>query len=132
MKLKNVKKQKSLLDMSNDAVHERFNYEYEKVIENIKDPNTDPGKARKIVVEFSFAADDTRRNIFTKINVKSKLEPTHSITMNLFDTTIEDTDTGEMVHVQAEATNVIPGQLSLDGEIHMPNVYVPETNGKQN
>lgn len=131
MRLKNVQKQKSLLDMNNDAVHERFNYEYQKVIENIKDPNTDPGKARKVIVEFSFSADDSRKNIFTKINVKSKLEPTHSIAMNLFDTMIEDVETGEMVHVQAETTNVIPGQINLDGEIHLPNVYVLDTDVKR-
>lgn len=40
----------NLSEMSNGAVNERFNYELQKVVENICDPNTDPKKKRKITL----------------------------------------------------------------------------------
>lgn len=46
----------NLSEMSNGAVNERFNYELQKVVENICDPNTDPKKKRKITLTWKLAA----------------------------------------------------------------------------
>ena len=39
------------------ALAERFHQEFERVMENMADLNTDPKKARKIVLTLSFAGD---------------------------------------------------------------------------
>lgn len=46
----NALKSDSLLEMARGAIIERVDHEAMKVYENIKDPNTDPGKIRKITV----------------------------------------------------------------------------------
>ncbi len=51
------------IDLSNlaeGAVHERFNQEFQKVIENLADPNTNPAKARKVTMIVTIKGDENR------------------------------------------------------------------------
>lgn len=133
MNSKNTNKVKSILEMSNRAVLRKVDEAYSQVMENIHDVNTDPLKKRKIVITMTIAADSERKNPVIESEVVAKLVSPHSIRMNLFDTVIEDSETGEVVHAQAEASYAVPGQINLDGEVNLPNVYIPENpDGKAN
>lgn len=65
----------NLSEMSNGAVNERFNYELQKVVENICDPNTDPKKKRKITLTMVIEPDAKREQAHISIETKTTLAP---------------------------------------------------------
>lgn len=65
----------SLSEMANGAVNERFNYELQKVVENICDPNTDPKKKRKITLTMVIEPDAKREQAHISIETKTTLAP---------------------------------------------------------
>lgn len=65
----------SLSEMANGAVNERFNYELQKVVENICDPNTDPKKKRKITLTMVIEPDAKREQAHISIETKTTLCP---------------------------------------------------------
>jgi hypothetical protein len=132
MNSKNVKKVASILELSNGAVLKKIDQAYATVLDNIRDINTDPKKKRQIVITMTVTSDAERKNQMIESKVVTKLVPSDSIRMNLFDMKINDEETGEIKHVQAEATYQIPGQMNLDGEVNVPNVYIPSVDGKAN
>lgn len=99
----------SLLEMARGAIIERVDHEAVKVYENIKDPNTDPGKTRKITVELRFTADDDRESVKMAISVKSTLAPTEPLSTRLY--MVE----GEQSPMIVEASRQMPGQIDMDG-----------------
>jgi hypothetical protein len=50
----------NIYELANGAVGERLDEEYQKVLQNINDPNTDPTKARKIILTFVFKPEEER------------------------------------------------------------------------
>lgn len=68
----------SLSEMANGAVNERFNYELQKVVENICDPNTDPKKKRKITLTMVIEPDAKREQAHISIETKTTLAPAQS------------------------------------------------------
>lgn len=107
---------KSILEMSMGAILERVDYEMEKVLQNILDPNTKATGKRKITVGLELIPSADRKTITVQTIAKSTLCPTEPITTSLFITT--QPKTGEMV--VAEMTPQIPGQYSLDGTMQEP------------
>lgn len=105
----NALKSDSLLEMARGAIIERVDHEAMKVYENIKDPNTDPGKTRKITVELKFTADDDRESVKMSISVKSALAPTEPLGTRLY--MVE----GEQSPMIVEAARQMPGQIDMDG-----------------
>lgn len=65
----------NLSEMANGAVNERFNYELQKVVENICDPNTDPKKKRKITLTMVIEPDAKREQAHISIETKTTLAP---------------------------------------------------------
>lgn len=61
----------SLDTIANGALKERFADELQKVLENIKDPNTEATKERNISVKLSFKPDKKRNQVGIKIECKS-------------------------------------------------------------
>ncbi|MED2985534.1 replication terminator protein [Bacillus thuringiensis] len=61
------------------ALSERFHQEFERVMENMNDLNTDPKKARKIVVTLSFSGDQKREVWNCQVQATSKLVPTEAV-----------------------------------------------------
>lgn len=57
------------------AIATKVEREFEKVIANIHDPNTEPDKKRKITITLTLSADEKREYIDTEVEVKSTLVP---------------------------------------------------------
>ena len=99
---------KSILEMSMGAILERVDYEMEKVLDNILDPNTKATAKRKINVSLEIVPSADRKTIVVNTVAKSTLCPTDAIVTS-------QPGTGEMV--VAEMTPQVPGQYSMDGDV---------------
>ena len=58
-----MKSKKQILEMARGALMERANYELERIVENILDPNTPAAKKRKLTVTLELLPDEDRRMI---------------------------------------------------------------------
>lgn len=102
---------KSILEMSQGSILERVDYEMQKVIENILDPNTKPDAKRKLTVTLVLTPSADRKTITVNTTAKSTLVATDAITTGLFIT--NNPSSGELV--VAEMVPQIPGQLDMSG-----------------
>lgn len=66
---------KSLSDLMDGGLEERFNQELTKVWQNVYDPNTNPTAARKVVMEVKIVPNERRDSVQFHVNVSSKLAP---------------------------------------------------------
>ena len=98
---------KSILEMCNGAFQERTDYEMNRLIENIMDPNTDPVAKRKIQITLELKPDAERTTVAVSCSVKSSLAPTYPVATMLY---IAASDT------VIEMTPQIPGQINFVGE----------------
>lgn len=101
--------------LAGGAVEERFNMALEEVLNNILDPNTDPGKARRIQLNVTLKPHEDRSFSVVEFGVKTTLQPPKPVKTGL----IIDTD-GKGRAVAAEYSRQIPGQGFIDettGEI---------------
>lgn len=70
---------KSVLQMASGALLERANYELERIVENILDPNTPAAKRRKLVVTLDLEPDENRSMVSISASAKSTLVATTPI-----------------------------------------------------
>ena len=84
----------SIMSMARGAFEERVDYEMDKVIQNILDPNTKATAKRKITLTIELTPDDERRPVATALYVTSD-------------------GNGELV--VAEMVPQVPGQMNMDG-----------------
>lgn len=61
----------SIMSMARGAFEERVDYEMDKVIQNILDPNTKATAKRKITLTIELTPDDERRTIGVQVTAKS-------------------------------------------------------------
>ena len=106
-----MKQVNSVLDFANGAMTERINYELIKVMENIKNPNTDE-KPRKLTVEITISPINNRQAVSLQTVVKKKLSPTSAVHTQMAIQTMGDRIAGY------ELTGIPDGQPDLFGEIH--------------
>ncbi|MCC8182512.1 MAG: hypothetical protein LIO45_06020 [Clostridiales bacterium] len=104
----------SIIQMARGAVIERIDLEMLRVMENIQDLNTEPGKARQITVKVSFKPDNSRENIKVSYQVQSTLAPAAPIETSLY--------AGIQNQKLFAVENVpqVPGQIGLNGEEQEP------------
>ena len=100
----------SLLDANGGVLRELIEREFEMVMKNIMDVNTDTKSKRSITVKFTFAPSSDRSYMATSVGVTSKLAAVSPVEFGL---TIGGTDSNPVV---METTTEIPGQTSFDGE----------------
>ena len=98
---------KSLSDLMDGGLEERFNQELTKVWQNVYDPNTNPTAARKVVMEVKIVPKERRDSVQFHVNVSSKLAPHVALTQTVMlslgaDGTITAT----------ERTEQVPGSLT--------------------
>ena len=67
----------SIMSMARGAFEERVDYEMDKVIQNILDPNTKATAKRKITLPIELTPDDERRTIGVSVTAKSTLAATN-------------------------------------------------------
>lgn len=101
---------KSLSDLMDGGLEERFNQELTKVWQNVYDPNTNPTAARKVVMEVKIVPNERRDSVQFHVNVSSKLALHVALTQTVMlslgaDGTITAT----------ERTEQVPGQLDMEG-----------------
>lgn len=65
----------TLQTLNAGAVLDLFDAEWEKMLENVQDPNTKPDGVRKVKIEVVIKPDKDRNHATTKVSVTSKLEP---------------------------------------------------------
>lgn len=105
----------SILRMARGAIEERVDYEMDRVMQNILDPNTRAAQKRKITLSIELMPDEERQQIRVSVTAKSTLAPTNPVTTSLY---VTGDKNGELTVV--EAIPQIPGQLQMDGEEQEP------------
>ena len=106
-----MEKVNSVLDFASGAMTERINYELVKVMENIKNPNTDE-KPRRLTVEIDITPINNRQAVSMKTTVKKKLRPTSAVQTQM---AIHCAD--GLLNAY-ELTGIPDGQKDLFGEVH--------------
>ena len=74
----------SIMSMARGAFEERVDYEMDKVIQNILDPNTKATAKRKITLTIELTPDDERRTIGVSVTAKSTLAATNPVATALY------------------------------------------------
>ena len=74
----------SIMSMARGAFEERVDYEMDKVIQNILDPNTKATVKRKITLTIELTPDDERRTIGVSVTAKSTLAATNPVATALY------------------------------------------------
>ena len=89
---------------------EKFLEEFQKVIDNINDPNTETKPVRKVVLTLSFKANSNRNHAIVSVTADSKLAKAEAIETDII--IDEDTRSGQVL--AAEYDNQIAGQEKMD------------------
>lgn len=95
---------------ASEITEELVDYEMDKVIQNILDPNTKATAKRKITLTIELTPDDERRTIGVSVTAKSTLAATNPVATALY---VTSDGNGELV--VAEMVPQVPGQMNMDG-----------------
>lgn len=101
---------KSLSDLMDGGVEERFNAALAEVWENVYDPNTDAKKPREVNLKIKITPNERRDSFDFRVSVVPKLAPKVDLTQTVMLTISAD---GSVV--ATERTNQVPGQLDIEG-----------------
>lgn len=94
------------------AIIEKLNQEFEKVFENIHDPNTKTDIKRKVSAIFSFTPDEEKEIIELEVNFQTKLADVEGVTTKLI--TDKDLRTNTIMAEEFKAGS--KGQTYIRGE----------------
>lgn len=108
---------KKLDELMDGALTERFNYEMERVLQNVFDLNTNPRAKRQIQIVIDIAPNERRDAAEFKVDVKSKLAPPMAVAQTVM---IYQDDDGNVT--ATEISNQVPGQIDMDGQVTIPKV----------
>lgn len=109
----------SLEQMIGGALQEQFGKSFDRVIENLADPNTGFKEARKITIELKFTQNEGRDDVSCAITVKEKLAA--QAPMNTAFMVGKNLKTGEMFAEEYGRHNRLKGQTSFDDMNVDPN-----------
>lgn len=109
-----------LKEMVGGALQAKFAHSFEKVMENMLDPNMPYKDKREIVIKMKFVQNEARDNIVSEITVTEKLASQSALTTQF--AVGKDLRTGEIV--AEEYGKQLKGQLSMDSMIESVD---PET-----
>ncbi len=106
----------SLFDLLDGGVKELAALNLSRVLENIRDVNTEAKKVRSLSVKFNFLPNEDRDEVNVTIAVDCKIVPVRAV-----GTTLDiGEDQGQTVAV--ERPKYTPGQLRLDEETKVTNI----------
>ena len=101
---------KSLSDLMDGSVEERFNAELDKVWQNVFDPNTDPKKTRTLTLKVKIIPNERRDSCDFRANVTSSL-----VSYTDMSQTVMLSVGADGTIMATERTGQVPGQLDIDG-----------------
>lgn len=108
---------RKLVELMDGALTERFNYEMERVLQNVFDPNTNPKARRKIQIVISITPNERRDAADFKVDIKSQIAPPDAVTQTVM---LYCDDSGNVT--ATELTAQVPGQIDMDGQVTIPKV----------
>jgi hypothetical protein len=111
---------KSILEMARGAFLERADYEMKRILDNILDPNTSATAKRKMTITVTFEPDADRKDISTRVEVKTSLAATNSIRTTLYIAG----ESSDGVPQVVEMVPQIPGQLDMFGGEQPPQAVL--------
>ena len=101
---------KSLSELMDGGVEERFNVEMDKIWQNVQDPNTDPKAKREITIKITVKPNERRDSADFDVQVVSKPAPFKPLSKTV---TLQFNGDGSVL--ATERTEQIPGQIKIDG-----------------
>lgn len=108
---------KKLDELMDGALTERFNYEMERVLQNVFDMNANPRAKRQIQIVIDITPNERRDAAEFKVDVKSKLAPPMAVAQTVM---IYQDDDGNVT--ATEISSQVPGQIDMDGHVNIPKV----------
>lgn len=102
----------SLEQVMGGGLQEQFSKSFDRVIENLADPNTPFKEARKITIELKFTQNENRDDVFCAVSVKEKLAA--QAPMNTAFMIGKNLKTGEIYAEEYGRHNRLKGQTSFD------------------
>lgn len=108
---------RSLDELMDGALTERFNYEMARVLQNVFDVNTNPKAKRQIQIVIDITPNERRDAAEFKVDVKSKTAPPMAVAQTVM---LYQGDDGSVT--ATEITNQVPVQMDMDGGVVIPNV----------
>lgn len=99
-----------LKELAGGALQEKFNKSFERVIENMQDPNTPYKNKRQIVIKMTFEQSEDRPDAKVQIDVAEKLAPQTALTTSF----VTGTDLRTKQVYAREYGAVLKGQLSME------------------
>lgn len=99
-----------LKDFAGGALQEQFEKSFEKIIENLQDPNTSFKTAREINIKLKFTQNERRDDVSVVVAVGEKLAPQEAMTTSF--AIGKNLATGEMY--AEEYGKGIRGQMSIN------------------
>ena len=100
----------NILQLAQGAVQEKLDQEFEKVFENIQDPNVNATAKRTITLKIDLVPDDVRQVVKTNVTATSKLATTDPVTTTIL--TGKDLTTNKIE--ARELQSGVPGQTYID------------------
>ena len=100
----------NILQLAQGAVQEKLDREFEKVFENIQDPNVNATAKRTITLKIDLVPDDVRQVVKTNVTATSKLAPTDPVATTIL--TGKDLTTNKIE--ARELQSGVPGQTYID------------------
>ena len=100
----------NILQLAQGAVQEKLDREFEKVFENIQDPNVKATAKRTITLKIDLVPDDVRQVVKTNVSATSKLAPTDPVATTIL--TGKDLTTNKIE--ARELQSGVPGQRYID------------------
>lgn len=99
----------NISNLADGAVQEKVDQEVRKIVANILDVNTAFKPSRKLIIDVEFSSDSTRQVIETNVTVKSKIQPSESVS------TLMMAGRDDAGYIQAaELKSNAPGQMYFD------------------
>lgn len=102
----------SLEQIMGGGLQEQFSKAFDRVIENLADPNTSFKEARKITIELKFTQNEIRDDVSCAVSVKEKLAA--QAPMQTAFVVGKDLKTGEMYAEEYGRHKQIKGQTSFE------------------
>ena len=102
----------SLEQIMGGGLQEQFSKSFDRVIENLADPNTGFKEARKITIELKFTQNEARDDVSCAVSVKEKLAA--QAPMQTAFVVGKNLKTGEMYAEEYGRHNHLKGQITVD------------------